>query len=383
MDGVKGRERQLFDAVRVFSGLVGFCRPRTELAGPKEEKMTAISTPHRLMLLCAAVVLLLLFPDVSRAEDKKDAPSVNEIAAKALLDAGKRQYNLNNLPEALKLLNQSLEKSPDNADTILYMAKTLEKLEKNKDAAKYYKQYLKLTESEGKTSQRYLAERRVRALDEAYREMEDLKEKQIKEWKALLQKHARRLAEHDVQAVERILSALGCEERQACPNTYEGSELYRFLRTREPVVKDSQQKWVKKCAIECKSLSVRRVLLRASSIGADATFVPLADLRSLRSFTIECAVQGKQVDLCIMDRGRESRTVYVKLPLDKQVKASVEYDGKAGLQFQLNGARSEPGHSGSPVLGILGLMIYSDSAVAISKIGLFNDQKVRLEGSMR
>ena len=82
------------------------------------------------VLLASAV--LVASAVVCAAETEAEDASVDKLASSALLDAGRAQSTKRNFDEAAALLEQSLEKWPENAQAVYWLARAREGQERGR-----------------------------------------------------------------------------------------------------------------------------------------------------------------------------------------------------------------------------------------------------------
>lgn len=161
---------------------------------------------HSATVVAAAFLVVLSLSSFVCAQET-DIPA-EQMVSKVLLDAAKGKYRAQDYEDAADLLEQSLEKWPQNADAAYWLAQTREKQDRGEDAAKLYQQYLKLTEGEGRTPERVLAGVRARKLDEKYENMMVLKEQVLLDAKALLATYGDDLSPAEKATLEALVAVL-------------------------------------------------------------------------------------------------------------------------------------------------------------------------------
>jgi len=157
------------------------------------------------------IIAVLLLAVVARAAwcAEAEAPTdADKMVAEALVKGAKEKFRAGEHEDAAKLLVQALKKWPGNAEGVYLLAQTQEKLGDEGAAAKLYTHYLKLTEGEGKTTERVLAEIRAKKLGAKLGVVAARKQRVKEELRALLAEHGEELSAQEKTQLERALAAL-------------------------------------------------------------------------------------------------------------------------------------------------------------------------------
>lgn len=361
------------------------------------QKTNKTRGPHAGRMLLGLALMLLAAAAAGRGAEVKAPPAeaagpAGTVVVDSLMDAAKKALQARKYEEARNLYGAVLKRVPDKLDALYGYAYGAEKMDDQKDAVAAYRAFITQVEElkkagtslEGRTEcdAAELSRRltRVRLLllqiDKAGNEVRKLKEQQAKEWLALLKRVGSDLTEDDRRDVTAILAALGgavpSEPAHQTEDVGEvkGGRLLALLR-RCPVVGFSakQKLWTDPAKVRFEGdASSGAVVVAHDDPGRPAVVLLLGGADGVKSVAMRARVEG-HVDLILLDKNRENRTLYITLPAGRDAAVKAEVSGK-GVSAQVDGSAATMQRFGDPAIGTWGLMIYEGASVRLTALAV-------------